>query len=435
MPKIAKPVSALTVSKATYAGELAKMLVRAKAEGRTLKNERPKNISIPVGTVVGLRLQITPSETKSWILRARVRGGVQREIGLGPFPEVSLAKANELARAAKDSIRAGLDPVAEKRAARIAQEIERARLIWSEAVDRYLATPYILGLPEKQQKIWRATLDQYALPVLGPLPVADIGTVEIKQVLAPIWRTKNETARRVRSRMEAVFNWATDQGQREGENPASQATLRLWIKDQGRPVKDKANHAALAVDDAPAWFAELRTREGMGARALEFVTLTAARSGEVRAARWSEVDFTARTWTIPAHKMKAKREHVVTLSDAAITLLNGLPRFEGTDLIFPAQRGGEMSDMTLSAVMRRINTDCKNSWLDPRTKKPAVPHGLRSTFKDWAIEKTEYPSEMSEIALAHKVGNNVEQAYRRGNMVEKRRAMMEDWGKYLNSGK
>ena len=182
---------------------------------------------------------------------------------------------------------------------------------------------------------------------------------------------------------------------------------------------------ALALDDADAWFADLQKREGMGARALEFLAMTASRSGEVRGATWSEIDLDAGIWTIPADRMKMGKEHRVPLTSEAVAMLNVLPRFEGSDFVFPAVRGGQIKDMTISAVMR------EQAFIDSRTGRTAVPHGLRSTFRDWAAERTEYPRDMAEIALAHNVGSEVERAYRRGDQMEKRRAMMAAWGRFL----
>jgi integrase len=210
-------------------------------------------------------------------------------------------------------------------------------------------------------------------------------------------------------------------------------------RPRGRPKPGKLakgdNQPALSLTDVPAWFAALRTREGIAARALEFAALTAARSGEVRGARWSEIDLEAGLWVIPAARMKMGREHRVPLTPEAVALLKALPRFENTDVVFAAPRGGEFSDMALPQAMRRMHeTETKagrKGWADPRSGRPAVPHGLRSTFRDWVAEHTDYPREMAEIALAHNVGSEVERAYRRSDMVDKRRAMMAGWGWFL----
>jgi integrase len=265
------------------------------------------------------------------------------------------------------------------------------------------------------------------------MPVADIRVDDVKRVLEPIWNTKTETATRLRGRIEAVLAWATVHGHRTGDNPArwkGNLDASLPKPKKGSKVK---NHPALTLDDAPAWFADLRKREGFATRALEFVALTAARSGEVRGATWDEIDLEAGVWTVPAERMKAEKEHRVPLTEAAKALLEGMDRMGDSPFIFPAARGGALSDMALSACMKRINEAREGGYLDARSKRPAVPHGLRSTFRDWAAERTEYPAEMAEMALAHQVGSAVERAYRRSDMMDKRRQMMEDWAGFLGA--
>jgi integrase len=216
-------------------------------------------------------------------------------------------------------------------------------------------------------------------------------------------------------------------------------------------VAAKGNHPALSLTDLPRWWADLQTRDGMAARALQFLTLTAARSGEVRGMTWEEVDLEAKRWTVPAARMKMSREHRVPLTDEAVQILRALPRLEGSPRVFFAPRGGMLSDMTISAVMRRMQeaeekrlaeldrkagrkpSSAPRGYLDPRSKRPAVPHGLRSSFRDWVAERTNYPGEMAEVALAHKIPNAVEAAYRRGDQLEKRRHMMQEWGGFLSS--
>jgi integrase len=220
-----------------------------------------------------------------------------------------------------------------------------------------------------------------------------------------------------------------------GGNPARwRSNLDATLPKPGR-ISEKGNFPALALDDTPAWFADLREREGMAARALEFLTMCAARSGEIRGATWDEIDLDTGLWTIPAGRMKAGKEHRVPLTAKAVALLRSLPRMQGADHVFYAPRGGALSDMSISAVMRRMNEAetkaGRKGWIDSRSKRPAVPHGIRSTFRDWAAERTEFPRDMAEISLAHNVGNEVERAYRRGGMVEKRRTMMAAWGRFL----
>jgi integrase len=265
--------------------------------------------------------------------------------------------------------------------------------------------------------------------------VQDIEPRDILRTLKPIWETIPETATRVRGRIEAVLSWATVAGHRTGDNPARWAGNIKELLPAAPKSARVVNQPALALDDVPRWFAELRTRDGMGARALEFLAMIAARSGEVRGATWAEIDLERALWVIPAQRMKMKREHRVPLPQAAVALLQALPRMAGNELVFPAQRGGMLSDMTLSAAMRRMHAaDVEKGgpgYLDRVSKSPAVPHGLRSTFRDWVADRTRYPGEMAEVALAHRISNATEAAYRRGDMIEKRRAMMGDWVAFI----
>ena len=425
MPRVAKELSALDVRRLAHPG-------------------RGRNVVFPVGGVSGLGLQITPTNARTWLLRVSV-GGRRREIGLGAFPEVPLAQARERARDAKDAIRRGIDPVEERKAARAALVAARRRgLTFAEAVDKYLAAKEAEFSNAKHRAQWRSTLETYAVPELGDMAVNAIEVRDVLRVLEPIWQDKTETASRLRGRIEAVLSWATVAGHRAGDNPARWKGNLKELLPAAAKVAKVDNQPALALDEASAWFADLRQRDGMGARALEFLALTAGRSGDVRGATWGEIDMDKGLWTIPALRMKMKREHRVPLSPAALDLLRALPR-EGDDrnaLIFPAIKGGQLSDMTLSKAMKRIHEaasaalgpdlpDDGGGYRDPRNRRPAVPHGLRSTFRDWVAERTTYPGEMAEVALAHRISNAVEAAYRRGDMVEKRRRMMADWAGFL----
>lgn len=234
-----------------------------------------------------------------------------------------------------------------------------------------------------------------------------------------LWTAKPETASRVRSRMEAVLGWASAGGYRTAENVARWDILKHQLPAKAKLPKGKVkHHRALAANAMPDFMSDLRAASGMGARALELAILTAARSGEVRGAMWGEIDLEAKAWNVPGSRMKAGRDHRVPLSAAAVALLEGLPKGEAGDLVFPAAKGGTLSDMTLSAILRRMKLD-------------AVPHGFRSTFRDWGGERTNYPSEMLELALAHNVGDETERAYRRGDMFEKRRALMDAWAAFI----
>lgn len=416
MPRLAKELSALDLKRLQHPGTGG-------------------NATFAVGGVSGLLMQITPNGGRTWLLRVTI-GGRRREIGLGGFPDVTLAQARDRAREAKDQIRRGIDPVEERRAARSALEAARRRgLTFSDAVDRYLDAKLEGFKNAKHRDQWRNTLQTYAVPEMGKLLVDEIAVQDVLRVLEPIWADKTETASRLRGRIESVLSWATVAGHRTGDNPARWSGNLKELLPAPSKVKREENHPAVQIDDAPRWFSEIRKREGMGSRAVEFTALTAARSREVRGALWEEIDLAKGLWTIPAARMKMDKEHRIALSAEAVALLEALPRMEGNPLVFPAPRGGEMSDMTLSATMKRVHAaDVEaggKGFVDRVNKRPAVPHGLRSTFRDWVAERTHFPGDMAEVALAHKVGNAVEASYRRGDMIEKRRAMMAAWAEFL----
>lgn len=338
-------------------------------------------------------------------------------------------------------MRRGGDPLAEKLKA-------KESITFADAVDRYLASKLDEFGNEKHRKQWRATLNTYAKPKIGNMLVRAVSTSDVLRVLEPIWKDQTETASRLRGRMEAVLSWATVAGHREGDNPARWAGNLKELLPKPSKVAETDNQPALAIADVPRWWAALAKRDGMAARALEFLTLTAARSGEIRGATWDELDFagmdfdatpaatlaTFATWTIPASRMKAGREHRVPLTAEAVAILKSLPRMDGSPYVFFAPRGGMLSDMTISAVMRRMQvaeeTAGRTGYLDTKNKRPAVPHGLRSTFRQWAAERG-YPRDMAEIALAHFIGSEVERAYQRSDMLERRRDMMSAWSSFL----
>ena len=392
-----------------------------------------------VGGVPGLHLRVNQGEGRSWILRVVV-DGKRKDIGLGGFPDVSLAEARDAARVMREKIRSGIDPVAERAEdrKRLASE-QNQKLTFGEAVEKFLTSGKLETLTNaKHRQQWRSTLETYAVPVIGTKPLVDVDVTDIKAVLDPIWTTKHETATRVRSRLETVFSWAKVAGHHVGDNPAVwKGNLKELMPAVNKETL-KRHHPAIPLADVVAWFAALKTREGLAARAMEFLTLAAARSQEIRLATWDEIHFDQELWIVPAEHMKLRREHRVPLTPAMITLLTSLPRMAGSNLIFPSPQSKVMSDMTLAAVMKRMHaaevSAGRKGWVDPTLKRPAVPHGLRSTFRDWVAEKTDYPGDMAEIALAHKVGSAVEQAYRRGDMLVKRRQMMMDWGEFLASG-
>lgn len=412
MPKKAKELSAVEVKRITSKGLHA------------------------VGGAAGLCLFVSETGARSWILRTMV-GNKRREIGLGAYPETSLAHARDAAREMKVKIREGADPVEDRQAARVALVAQQKRgVTLSDAYATYLTSKKFAELSnEKHRRQWQSTFDTYVKPIIGGTMVHDLTVQDIRRVLDPIWASKTETASRIRGRLEEVLTWATVSGHREGENPARwQGNLKEMLAAPTK-LKKEVGQPALSLVDAPRWFAMLRSMEGTGSRALEFLTLTSGRSGEVRGATWDEFDLDAAVWLVPAARMKADREHRVPLTPRIIALIKAMPRMQGSNYVFAAARGGQLSDMTLSAAMRRMHeAEVKagqKGYLDQRSGRPAVPHGLRSTFRDWAAEMTNYPRDMAEMALAHFIGSEVERAYRRGDMIEKRREMMVAWEVFL----
>ncbi|WP_374275820.1 tyrosine-type recombinase/integrase [Brevundimonas sp.] len=374
-----------------------------------------------VGGVAGLGLQVLPTGGRTWILRATI-GTRRREMGLGGYPDVTLAREREAAREARDAIRRGVDPIEAGRDARRALKAAPLSVMtFRSAARAYIAAHEASWKNQKHRDQWSSSLRKYAYPVLGEVDVAEIELPHIMRVLEPIWLTKTETAKRLRGRLEMVLDWATAREFRAGPNPARWRGHLDKLLAKPSKVRRIVHHRALPVDDLPGFMQALRASEGAGARALEFAILTAARSGEVRGATWSEIDTTNRLWSIDGARMKAAREHRVPLSDAALRVLAALPSGGPDDPLFRAPLGGSLSDMTILSVVRRMGVD-------------AVPHGFRSTFRDWAAERTTYPNEVAEMALAHTVGNKVEAAYRRGDLFEKRVEMMRDWAQFCEGG-
>ena len=385
----------------------------------------------------GLFLRVAKNGARQWVQRITIRGK-RTELGLGSPPAVTLATARRLALENRGKAMLGGDPLADKRK-------DREGMTFADAVEKYLAAKLSEFRNEKHRRQWRSTLDAYAAPVLGRKLVSEITVQDVLRALEPIWRDKTETASRLRGRIENVLSWATVAGHRVGDNPARwKGNLSEMLPKPAKVAKGE-NQPALALGDVARWWADLAQRDGMAARALEFLALTAARSGEARGATWAEIDLgdvatpaTSATrgavWTIPASRMKNGRPHRVPLTPEAVALLERLPRLDGSPYVFFAPRGGMLSDMSISAVMRRMQEAQVKAgevgYLDPASKRPAVPHGLRSTFRQWAAEQG-YPRDMSEIALAHFIGSEVERAYQRSDMLDRRRDMMAAWAAFL----
>ena len=427
MPRVAKELSALEVKRLSEPGMYA------------------------VGGVPGLHLQVLPGGGKTWLLRVTIgatASGKQRrsEVGLGGYPAVTLQQARDKAREVREKIAQGIDPIAERKAARSALLASRAtEITFEEAARLCIEAKSPEWKNAKHARQWTNTLTTYAFPTLAKLQVRDIDTPHVLEILEPIWKVKTETASRVRGRIESVLDWATARKYRDGTNPARwKGHLDMML---ARPTKvgKNGNHPALPVAAMGKFMKHLRKMEGTGARAMEFTILTATRSGEVRGATWDEINLEARVWTIPAERMKAGKEHEVPLTDEAVALLKALPKFEDSNLVFPASRGGELSDMTLAAVIKRMHEAetkaGRKGYIDPKqadkngNPKIATPHGFRSTFRDWAGETTHHPREVIEHALAHQLKDKAEAAYARGNLFQKRRALMEDWAAYCNPKK
>ncbi len=377
----------------------------------------------------GLALVVKAAGTRSWVLKTQV-GGKRREFGLGSAKSVSLAEAREKADAVRRQYRSGLDPVAEKRKVEVAVPTFRA------ASQQAHGEQQAGWRNAKHRAQWLSSLEAYAFPSLGSTTVDKIDGPMIRDALLPIWLDKPETARRVRQRIGAVLDWAYAKGHR-----ATEAPMRSLSKGLPRQPKKDGHFAALPYEDLPALMRTLGETESIGRLALQFLIFTAARSGEVRGARWSEIDMAAAVWTVPAERMKAGKQHLVPLSAPALGVLKRMAEVASDDLVFPGITGRAtdvanpgrgrpgaltrvvgkrpMSDMTLTKVLRTAGaTD-------------ATVHGMRSTFRDWAAEQTAFPGEVVEAALAHTIQNKVEAAYRRTNYLEKRRGLMDAWASFL----
>jgi integrase len=376
----------------------------------TLKNIRSIITPGMHGDGGGLYLKVTKSGTKSWIYRFQLNGK-RREMGLGDASVVGLAKARQLAADCRETVADGRDPI----------ELRNVEVYTSVPTFQELATDHIRQNEtgwsnEKHAKRWAATLTKYAYPVIGKLPVNQIVTRHILNILEPIWATKAETAKRVRGRVEAILDRAKVLEYCSGQNPATwrgHLSLLLPAKNKIAPVQ---HHPALPYQDAPAFYAELLERDGGAALGFQFMILTAMRTGEVLGAKWQEIEDDR--WVISAERMKARRLHAVPLSDEALNVLNSARKTSTSEYLFPGYRG-PLSNMAFSAILKRMG------------RRDITPHGFRSTFRDWAAETTSHPSDVVEMALAHTVANKVEAAYRRGNLFEKRRILMADWAAYL----
>jgi integrase len=370
----------------------------------------------------GLYLQVG-ANSASWIFRYKFDGRrAARDMGLGSAAIVSLAEARERAlhyrrMLAEDPPR---NPLDERRAARERRRLEAAKAMsFRECAEAYIAAHQAGWKNPKHAAQRPATLGSYVYPVMADLPVAAVDVGLVMRVLEPVWTTKPETASRVRGWVESVLDWATARGYRAGENPARWRGHLDKLLPKRSKVQRVEHHAALPYAEIAAFLAELRSHDGITPRALEFAILTAARTGAVIGATWSEIDLEGRLWTIPAERMKAGREHRVPLSEPAAAILRARRAVRESEFVFPGQRPGRpLSNMSLLMQLRRMG------------RGDLTTHGFRSTFSDWCAEKTSFPAEVREMALAHTVGDKVEAAYRRGDLFEKRRALAEAWARF-----
>ena len=372
----------------------------------------------------GLWLQVRDPSHRSWLFRYAI-DGKQRQMGLGPLPDVSLAEARDAAMAARKLLRAGEDPIEVKRAGKAAKAVDAAAMSFRAVLDLYLAAHEETWKNPKHRQQWRNSLDTYAMPIFGDRLVAAVDTGAVMRVIEPIWKAKPETASRVRGRIEAVLDYATARGWRLGDNPARwRGHVENLLPARSKMAKVE-HHAALPWEEIGGFMARLQEQPGTGALALQFTIYTAARTGEVIGARWSEIDLPGRTWTIPGERMKAGVTHRVPLSDAAMKVLHEvLPAkpAKGDGFVFPGRDPGKaLSNMSLSAVLRRMDLD------------DLTVHGFRSTFRQWAGESTNVAREVAEAALAHTLKDKVEAAYQRGDMFEKRRWLMGQWSEFCGT--
>ena len=372
----------------------------------------------------GLYLQVSPGGGRSWIIRYAMVGK-RREMGLGPWPTVSLAAARQAATESRSLVKAGHDPIAARDAERARQRLEEARgITFDKAVELFLAGNESAWRNQKHRMEWRTSLRVYASPVIGTLPVGSIDTSHVTKVLDPIWQGKTETASRIRGRIERVLDWARVRGYRAaGENPARwRGHLEETYPARGkvRPVK---HHAAVPIDAMPALYERLGEVNGIAALALRVIILTAARAGEAVGATWPEVDLDEGVWTIPGSRMKAGRVHRVPLSREAVTILARLAKLRSGAHVFPGLRVGSRA-LSVRAILRALRE---------AGEAKATVHGFRSTFRDWASERTPYPRDVAEMALAHAVGSATERAYARSDLFERRKLMMEEWATFVQT--
>lgn len=420
MPKVAKELSALEVK-------------RLKAPGMHF-----------VGGVAGLLLQIksaaglNPTLSSSWILRVRI-GAQRRHIGLGGYPQVSLADARQEAKKQLSLIKEGIDPIVKRKTdrSRLIAESSKART-FKQCAEEYIATHNKTYSSKKHAQQWINTLEQYVYPVIGNILVSDLSRAHIidvlqqeirepktNKILGKFWDVRTETASRVQGRIKSIIDYAIVAEYRTNINPAIWSGYLATQLPSPKKITKTTHHPAVPYAAMGDFMPRLRKNGSISAKALEFLILTGVRSGSVRMAEWSEVDFAKKLWIIPASHTKTKQEHRVPLSKQAVDVLESLPRIAGNPKMFPSTKGGMLSDMALSQLMRGMRERGELT-ID------AVPHGFRSTFRDWGAEQTNYPDEIRKAASGHMVGDAVKQAYQRTDLLEKRRKLMDEWANFLD---
>lgn len=368
---------------------------------------------------LGLYLRVGPSGTKSWIFRYR-QGDRRHDMGLGPLHTLGLSDARVKAEACRKQRLDGLDPLKQLRDQQMVQKLEAAKgMSFRDCADSYIKAHEAGWKNPSHRSQWRSTLEMYAYPVLGDLPVHEIDTSLVMKVIEPIWSTRTETASRLRGRIEAILDWAAVREFRRGDNPARWKGHLQKLLPARSSLSDVVHHPALPYAEIKDFMMKLRAENVTASNAMEFLILTATRTNEVIGAKWSEIDMENRLWIVPKERMrKTGREHRVPLSTSAMAILEKMKGTDDGDFVFPGRKQKPMSNMALLVLLKRMG------------RKDLTTHGFRSTFRDWVAEQTDYPNEVAEMALSHTVGDKVEAAYRRGDLFEKRRSLMQDWAGY-----
>ncbi len=379
-----------------------------------------------VGGAPGLYLNVNPSLSVdsnplscSWIYRYSF-ADKRRDMGIGSLYDLTLENARIRANELRGQILQGIDPIEYKRQLIAINNKAQAKIVtFQQCVNSYLEAHEEAWKNAKHRAQWRSTLETYACQLVGNLSVAEVDTGLVLRILEPIWKTKTETASRLRGRIESVIDWAAVRSLRTGDNPARWKGHLDKLLPKPSKITTSKHFAALPYKEIPQFMQQLRKQQGIGAAALDFAILTASRSGEVRGALWSEIDLNERIWTIPGERMKAGHEHRVPLTGAAISIVKGMKENQLSDFVFPGTKEAKpLSDMSLTAVLKRMG------------RQDLTAHGFRSTFRDWTSETTAYPREVCEMALAHTIANKTEAAYRRGDLFEKRVKLMDEWAFY-----